>query len=93
MKNCLFDLPDNNKNSDNIPPKCKNKETRDETFNLLRELCYDEDCCNVTINYLRPMHINEILRTPKKVDWDVSPIANEKSNTGYVGLKNLGCTC
>lgn len=27
------------------------------------------------------------------LEWNHSPSAGERSATGYVGLKNLGCTC
>ncbi len=32
-------------------------------------------------------------RSNKKNSWDYNPILKQKSLTGYVGLKNLGCTC
>ena len=30
---------------------------------------------------------------PKKIPWNYSPSADERSTLGYLGLKNLGCTC
>jgi ubiquitin carboxyl-terminal hydrolase 9/24 len=32
-------------------------------------------------------------RTNKEKDWNISLIESEKSSTGYVGIKNLGCIC
>ena len=36
---------------------------------------------------------NAYWRTNSSSDWNISSMYLEKSNTGYVGLKNLGCTC
>jgi ubiquitin carboxyl-terminal hydrolase 9/24 len=32
-------------------------------------------------------------RTKKETDWDVKLYNDEKSATGRVGIKNLGCIC
>ncbi len=48
------------------------------------------------------VQITEILKTPllknfwrtsSNNDWHIVPLTSERSKTGYVGLKNLGCTC
>ena len=36
---------------------------------------------------------NPSWRTHKDIDWNISLMDSEKSSTGYVGLKNLGCIC
>jgi uncharacterized UBP type Zn finger protein len=37
--------------------------------------------------------MNPSWRTNKELDWDISLMDSEKSSTGYVGIKNLGCIC
>jgi ubiquitin carboxyl-terminal hydrolase 9/24 len=32
-------------------------------------------------------------RTQRKADWNITSLKNEKSSTGFVGLKNIGCIC
>lgn len=39
------------------------------------------------------MHKNARWRTRKLDDWTITPGDKQKSSCGYVGLKNLGCTC
>jgi uncharacterized UBP type Zn finger protein len=34
---------------------------------------------------------NAAWRTKRIADWNIAPEAGDKSVTGYVGLKNLGC--
>jgi len=46
-----------------------------------------------TINQLKTLLSNAYWRTNSVLDWSISPFNMEKSLTGYVGLKNLGCTC
>ena len=36
---------------------------------------------------------NPSWRTNKDLDWNISLMDSEKSSTGYVGIKNLGCIC
>jgi len=37
--------------------------------------------------------MNPSWRTNKDLDWNISLMDSEKSSTGYVGIKNLGCIC
>lgn len=39
------------------------------------------------------MHKTARWRTRKLDDWTLTPGDKQKSSSGYVGLKNLGCTC
>lgn len=32
-------------------------------------------------------------RTNSYQNWNISQVSQQKSRTGFVGLKNLGCTC
>lgn len=47
----------------------------------------------MVMDYLRPLHQAASWRTKRENDWSITPQAIEKSTTGYVGLKNLGCIC
>ena len=40
-----------------------------------------------------PLHQNGSWRTKKSGDWHITLLPQEKSETGFVGLKNLGCIC
>lgn len=91
LHDCLFEVPV--KVDVDRPPKCKAIETRQEAFSVLISLCKKQENLEVVVNYLRHMHQDPHLRTPKSMDWHYSPKALEKSETCYVGLKNLGCTC
>jgi ubiquitin carboxyl-terminal hydrolase 9/24 len=44
------------------------------------------------IDFITPHIINGDWRTKNNRDWNIIPKFNEKSPTGYVGLKNLGCS-
>ena len=42
---------------------------------------------------MTPIHVKGIWRAPKSHDWNINPDVEEKSSAGFVGLRNLGCTC
>lgn len=74
--------------------KCKNINSRTAAFNLLNTLSID--CIqnlNKVLNYIKEFSQQASWRTSKTQDWAISLTENEKSNTGFVGLKNLGCIC
>ena len=95
----LFYLPTENEKSGASlgPPKCKHTQTRQHVFKLLRELCQDnQENLKRTLDLLSNNH--------KKLPYfsfDDTPASSSttmlnselKNTTGYVGLKNLGCTC
>ena len=61
---------------------------------LLAVLC--RDCLpNLTLvlHYMAKFNDNPSWRTNKDNDWSISLMESEKSSTGYVGIKNLGCIC
>ena len=80
-----------------LPPKCKNAETREKAFNLLSSiLLYHVNPSSAVpeiISKFKSLLSNAFWRTNSLLDWSISPYNMEKSITGYVGLKNLGCTC
>jgi ubiquitin carboxyl-terminal hydrolase 9/24 len=77
-----------------MPPKCKNNTTRERCLELLNELCTkNTEGIQILIRYLKN-HISETFwRTPRKSDWTISVHQQERSLTGFVGLKNIGCIC
>ncbi|CAG9315438.1 USP34_5 [Blepharisma stoltei] len=94
LHSCLFEIPTNNHLAENIPPKCKSPESRKEAFMLLLQLCFSsEEALIQTMRYLNKLHEDPHWRTGKIADWNYSPNAHEKSETGFVGIKNLGSTC
>jgi len=94
LEKCLFEVPDKIDRHGINPPKCKHSDTRNCTFDLLLELCkHSEKFLEDLTNYLGKFHEEPQWRTSRRIDWNNSPAAKEKSLTGYVGLKNLGCTC
>lgn len=77
-----------------MPPKCKNSNTRDKCLELLNELCINNnDGIYILIRYLKNYISETFWRTPRKGDWSISVHQQERSLTGFVGLKNIGCIC
>lgn len=91
LHTCLFEIPTELNRS---APKCKHPITRREAFSLLKELCiHSPEALKSVLNYLSSQHQDPSWRSPRSADWNYHPRANEKSETGYVGMKNLGCIC
>lgn len=89
---CLCEIPEHSNNSQ--VPKCKHPETRLNGFLLVLELCkQDSSLLSQVSNTLDCFHNDPSWRTSKKSAWNHSCVNVEKSFTGFVGLKNLGCTC
>jgi len=95
LKDCLFEVPKSNRGRSKIrPPKCKNNVTRHEVFKLINVL--GRDCLEnleIVLDYIKDLQHKSSWRTRKLSDWSISPYHDEKSTTGYVGIKNLGCIC
>ena len=72
------------------PPKCKNKAGRIAAFNLMIELA--TDCKDNLDEVLAKLAANH-RENPKLKTWTYQPSEDDKSPTGYVGLRNLGNTC
>ena len=90
MHDCLFEIPHGSKNA----PKCKSPMNRRNCFELLRAL--GTDCIEnleVVLDYLKRFNQNPSWRTNREGDWGIRLYEDEKSTTGRVGLKNLGCIC
>eukprot|EP00479_Gromia_sphaerica_P004123 TRINITY_DN1486_c2_g1_i2.p1 TRINITY_DN1486_c2_g1~~TRINITY_DN1486_c2_g1_i2.p1 ORF type:complete len:144 (-),score=22.06 TRINITY_DN1486_c2_g1_i2:44-475(-) len=92
FSNCLFKLP--NERTDLPPPKCKSPQSRKAAFGLLAVLCQG---CDVNLfellQLMIPNHLVTHSRGNKPFEWEFLSTHEEKSRTGYVGIKNLGCIC
>lgn len=78
-----------------LPPLCKHQSTRKSCLELLRILCLDENQDKLSIaSYMQDTVCKETFwRTPRKADWTIHVQQQERSLSGFVGLKNLGCIC
>jgi uncharacterized UBP type Zn finger protein len=45
------------------------------------------------MNFMDSFTAKAAWRTNKSSDWAITHYDDEKSNTGYCGIKNLGCIC
>ena len=76
------------------PPKCKSPESRKAAFKLLQAITSGMDKITVEVTeFLKVPLLKTFWRTSTSSDWHIVPLTSERSKTGYVGLKNLGCTC
>ena len=90
----LFETPHGTAHGENPAPKCKNFSTRKAAFDLLATLCRDSlESLTMVLSYLKNFNMNPTWRTNRENDWKVKFFDEEKSSTGYVGIKNLGCIC
>lgn len=94
VMHCLFDLPQGSvKHTTSAgPPKCKSPKSRKLAFDLLAEL--SRGCASNRerlLDLLVPNH--QTARSGRMDEWSFEAKTEEKSRTGYVGLKNLGCIC
>ena len=93
LHDCLCDFPQASTAAQGIP-KCKHPETRSHGFDLVVKACeQDSSLVSMLVQTLDPLHEDPSWRSSKKSGWGHSPVTKEKSSTGFVGLKNLGCTC
>ncbi|OMJ74578.1 hypothetical protein SteCoe_26477 [Stentor coeruleus] len=91
LHTCLFEIPSKLIKD---APKCKNSDTRKEAFDLLKEICnHNKKALEYVISYLSSQYQDPHWRSSRLADWNYHPRAHEKSDTGYVGIKNLGCIC
>jgi len=94
FRNCLFDVPTAKRRGVAPPPKCKTTESRRAAFALLGELAKGSDAnFKQLVQLLTGLHGSTHSNGLRPFDWDFEAKAEEKSDTGFVGLKNLGCIC
>jgi uncharacterized UBP type Zn finger protein len=90
---CLFEIPHGNKGA-NSAPKCKSHDSRKAAFNLLATISRDSiEQLNIILDYMSKFSTEVSWRTKKDTDWNIKFYDDEKSATGHVGIKNLGCIC
>lgn len=90
---CLFEIPQGNQGLKSAP-KCKSRNSRQAAFSLLATL--SRDCLenlNTVLKYMHKFSSEVSWRTKKDADWNIKFFDDEKSSTGHVGIKNLGCIC
>lgn len=81
------------------PPKCKTRNTRQYCLSLVRELTIENAAgIRALVDYMRSniysSNVSWFWRTPRGTDWAITTVnKQEKSNTGFVGLKNIACIC
>lgn len=95
LHSCLFEIPISVFVSGKIPPpKCKSQESRRAAFQLL-QVCISgmNEITLQAIEYLRKPLLKNFWRGNSSSDWHIVPLLVERAKTGYVGLRNLGCTC
>ena len=77
------------------PPKCKHPRTRSLALQLLKVLFRGAEDSLVLLlsEYMRELITETTFRSCKRKDWYMSCIVMDRSKTGFVGMKNLGCSC
>lgn len=102
LHDCLFHKETNQSlinKDENAPPKCKSRNTRYACLSLVKELTIDNQIgLRSLVEYMRKTvyssNVSWFWRTPRCQDWSITTNdKQEKSSTGYVGLKNIGCIC
>lgn len=102
LHDCLFHKETNRslvKKEENMPPKCKSKNTRYACLSLVKELTVENQIgLRHLVEYMRQTifstNVSMSWRTARVQDWSITTNdKQEKSSTGYVGLKNIGCIC
>ena len=90
VHDCLFEIPHGQKNA----PKCKSISGRQTAFTLLQTLCTDSiPNLLYVLDYMKKFNEDPSWRTNRSNDWNIKLYEDEKSTTGRVGIKNLGCIC
>lgn len=94
LHDCLFEMPKHNNDKSVIPPpKCKSQNSRNAAFKLLLALAsQSNENLSEILQFITPIHVGGQWRTKRYLDWHITAKENEKSLTGYVGIKNLGCS-
>ena len=88
----LFDSRESvDQDPDTHPPKLKSYSSRGATLSLLWSIAKDNPD---TLEFLWHECVAPLqARFNKVTGFDHNPASDTKSNTGLVGLRNLGCTC
>ncbi|KAH3756594.1 Ubiquitin carboxyl-terminal hydrolase 34 [Pelomyxa schiedti] len=90
FRNCLFKVPNFKKFGQLGLPKCKTDESRRAAYRLLLEFSrINPD------NFFELVHFidEQLAKLDMGIDWSYHPMDNERSQWGFVGLRNQGATC
>lgn len=87
---CLFDIPSADNHGPDAPPMCKSRVSRQAAFRLLETLLFGE---TANLHLVSQNLVQQHKGGSSRDTWMFNPSNMEKSSTGYVGLKNQGCTC
>jgi ubiquitin carboxyl-terminal hydrolase 9/24 len=101
LAECMFVRQDKGHTQKDVaqPPKCKTQNSRDACMLLIKELLIEnKDGVKILVEFLSTNIYKSdtclFWRTQRKQDWHVASLSKqEKSATGFVGLKNIGCIC
>lgn len=95
LYNALFELPNADKHKEGKKaPKCKAAATRKITFALLADLAYQNPSnLAALVTRLRINHMKSHSGGASPNVWDFESKSEDRSDTGYVGIRNLGCIC
>lgn len=93
FKVCLFKTATQEMHGKLAPPMAKTASSRCAAFNLLRDLAEGNSANLMLIREM--MYKKHILHMERENynTWNFSAEDERRSSAGYVGLKNLGCTC
>lgn len=87
----IFRLPKTQ--SENFP-KCKSRLSKKEAFDLIKTIIsQSSEALEYLLTQALDFSKDLSFRTCKSSDWQISSQESDRSLTGYVGLKNLGCIC
>jgi hypothetical protein len=79
-----------NNTSDNEGSLCSDDSSKSEAYNLLLTLCsWSDDIVGLVLSRLRDLHLS----VPSPASFPYKPEREQRSEVGYVGLKNMGSTC
>jgi len=79
-----------NNTIDNEGSLCSDDSSKSEAYNLLLTLCsWSDDIVGLVLSRLRDLHLS----VPSPSSFPYKPEKEQRSEVGYVGLKNMGSTC
>ena len=95
LQQCLFQVPQG-AGSVQVASKAARRSQACRAAGLRLLPVLTRDCLSnlqLVLDYIGDFSRRASWRTNKLSDWAITHLDDEKSSTGYVGLKNLGCIC
>ena len=95
LTNFLFDFPDPQSKSEVLPPMCKSRESRLAAFQMVLNSIHGRPgmISHVCSFFETRNHLVSHSGGNDPNEFDFHSSFDEKSDTGYVGIRNLGCIC